>query len=82
MTLKRPDGPEFLRWRQGHRPDPGDRESWWGGWHDAVRDAVARGVVVRRARIVSEPLSDYTRYESDWLPRRRATDLDLPGMDF
>ncbi|WP_441246274.1 DUF6879 family protein [Kitasatospora sp. McL0602] len=54
-----------------------------------------RGVSVRRARIVSEPISAYVRFEYDvtagntaageqvrWLPRRRATDLALPGNDF
>nr|WP_059005721.1 DUF6879 family protein [Streptomyces specialis] len=89
------DDPGFIRWREGKRLDPGDRSSWWGGWHDAVREAVARGVVVRRARIVSEPISDYVRYEFDgtftnlaagelvrWLPRRQTTDIGLPGTDF
>src|SRR5213078_2293926 len=57
---------------------------------------VGRGVEVRRARIVSEPVSEYIRFEHyltpfvnvrageqvRWLPRRRATDLALPGNDF
>ncbi|MGW0537795.1 DUF6879 family protein [Streptomyces sp. NPDC003032] len=89
------DDPEFIAWQQGKRLDPGDRASWWGGWHDAVTEATSRGVTVRRARIVSEPISDYARYEYDltftnlaagedvrWLPRRRAKDLLLPGTDF
>ena len=89
------DDPEFIAWRKGKRPVPADRASWWGSWHDVVRDATARGVVVRRARIVSEPVSDYVRYEYDgtfaniaageqvrWLPRRRTKDLALPGVDF
>jgi hypothetical protein len=50
---------------------------------------------MRRARIVSEPTSDYIRYEYDgaftnvaageqirWLPRRRASAIALPGNDF
>ncbi len=50
---------------------------------------------MRRARIVSEPISDYIRYEYDgtftniaagedvrWLPRRHTFDLALPGVDF
>nr|WP_221890648.1 DUF6879 family protein [Streptomyces sp. WAC07149] len=89
------DDPEFIAWQQGKRLDPDDRSSWWSGWHDAVREATARGVVVRRVRIVSEPISDYVRYEYDctfanlaageqvrWLPRRRTTDVALPGTDF
>ncbi|WP_329032276.1 hypothetical protein OIE71_04845 [Streptomyces sp. NBC_01725] len=89
------DDPGFIAWQAGARLDPADRASWWGPWHDHVRDATARGVTVRRARIVSEPVSDYVRYEHDltlgnlaageevrWLPRRRTTDLALPGTDF
>lgn len=89
------DDPGFIAWQQGERLDPVDRSAWWGGWHDAVRDAVDRGVTVRRARIVSEPISDYVRYEYDctftniaagesvrWLPRRKTTDLAMPGTDF
>jgi hypothetical protein len=57
---------------------------------------VARGVKFRRARVISEPVSDYIRYEHfitdatniaggedvRWLPRRQASDLCLPGNDF
>ncbi|MGA4842727.1 DUF6879 family protein [Streptomyces sp. G45] len=88
------DDPEFIAWQEGHRLDPSDRDSWWGGWHDAVSQATARGVAVRRARIVSEPVSEYIRYEHDvtftniaageqvrWLPRRQAKDLLVPGTD-
>jgi hypothetical protein len=52
-------------------------------------------VTVRRARIVSEPVSEYIRYEhagtvvnvaageqARWLPRRQASDIALPGNDF
>jgi hypothetical protein len=61
-----------------------------------VREHVARGVRFRRARVVSEPVSDFIRFEYEstaglniaageevrWLPRRRASDLCLPGNDF
>lgn len=89
------DDPDFLEWQRGHRLDPADRASWWRPWLDVVAAAVGRGVVMRRARIVSEPISDYIRYEYDgtftnvaagedvrWLPRRRTRDLALPGVDF
>ncbi|MGW5122951.1 DUF6879 family protein [Streptomyces sp. NPDC004069] len=86
---------EFEAWRGGFRHDPADRASWWRPWLDLVQETVARGVVVRRARIVSEPVTEYIRYEHSgtftnvaageevrWLPRRRASDIPLPGNDF
>jgi len=55
----------------------------------------SNGVVMRRARIVSVPVGEYTRYEHSltftnivageeirWLPRRHASTLALPGNDF
>ncbi|MFE2105450.1 DUF6879 family protein [Kitasatospora sp. NPDC059463] len=91
-----PGDPEFARWRAGHRygNDPARLPDWWGPWADLVGETTRRGVVVRRARIVSEPVTDYIRYEHDltfaniaagelvrWLPRRRAADIALPGTD-
>jgi hypothetical protein len=85
----------FADWRAGARLDPADRDSWWRPWLDLIATTVARGVVVRRARIVSEPVSEYIRYEHSftftnvaageqvrWLPRRDASALALPGNDF
>ena len=53
------------------------------------------GGMVRRARVVSEPLTEYVRWEHDyavtniaagedvrWLPRRQAKDLAVPAVDF
>lgn len=86
---------DFAAWKAGHRDDPGDRASWWNDFKQMVSDAVARGVVVRRARVVSEPVTDYIRFEYDstfaniaagesvrWLPRRLASDLCVPCNDF
>lgn len=69
--------------------------AFWPQWLPLVHAAVTRGVVMRRARIVSEPVTDYIRYEHAitvlnlqagedvrWLPRPRAADLALPGADF
>ncbi|MEU7649176.1 DUF6879 family protein [Streptomyces huasconensis] len=74
---------------------PADDSEFWGGWLPLVERTVARGVTVRRARIVSEPVTDYIRFEHAitdancrageevrWLPRRRASTLALPGNDF
>ncbi|MCX4973159.1 DUF6879 family protein [Streptomyces sp. NBC_00620] len=85
----------FVDWRAGLRHDPADRASWWRPWLDLIQETVGRGVVVRRARIVSEPVSEYTRFLYDgtftnvaageqvrWLPRRQASDIALPGNDF
>jgi hypothetical protein len=85
----------FEAWRNGHRLDPADEAEWWRPWLDLIQETVARGVVVRRARIVSEPVTDYIRFEHSgtftniaageqvrWLPRRRASDIALPGNDF
>jgi hypothetical protein len=85
----------FAAWKNGFRHDPDDRSSWWRPWLDLVSRTVGRGVVIRRARIVSEPVTEYIRYEHSgtftnvaagelvrWLPRRLAYDLALPGADF
>jgi hypothetical protein len=85
----------FSAWKAGHRLDPADRGSWWNEFLQQIADAVARGVSVRRARVVSEPVTDYMRYEYDitfrnivagesvrWRPRRLASDLCVPCNDF
>jgi hypothetical protein len=64
-------------------------------WMSFIRDATQAGKVVRRARIISEPVTDYIRYEwagtapnveagedVRWLPRRLASSIALPGNDF
>lgn len=86
------DDPTFVAWQRGERADPIEQ---WRPWVDLVQSTIARGVVIRRARVISEPISDYIRWEREvtamniaageqvrWLPRRRATDLALPGNDF
>ncbi|SCD39925.1 hypothetical protein GA0115240_10665 [Streptomyces sp. DvalAA-14] len=74
---------------------PADDSPFWGGWLPLVQRTVARGVKVWRARVVSEPVTDYIRFEHAitdanlrageqvrWLPRRRASTLALPGNGF
>ncbi|GAB3967076.1 hypothetical protein GCM10029978_033620 [Actinoallomurus acanthiterrae] len=88
-----PSDPVFLDWKAGVRIEGSKRYPEWFG---LVRATVARGVQIRRVRIVSEPLADFIRFEYDvteglnvaageqvrWLSRRRASDLALPGNDF
>jgi hypothetical protein len=64
-------------------------------WTDLIRGVTQDGRTVRRARIVSEPVTDFIRYEwagtahivgagedVRWLPRRLASTIALPGNDF
>ena len=89
------DDPLLAAWRAGHRDDPADRDSWWRPWLQTMADTTTRGIDVRRARIVSEPVSEYIRFEYDvtftnvaagervrWLPRARTAGIPLPGNDF
>ncbi|WP_369378320.1 DUF6879 family protein [Streptomyces sp. cg36] len=86
---------DFARWRSTGERDMDPGSPYWAPWVELVRRTVARGVTVRRARIVSEPVSDYIRFEHAgtpvnlgagehvrWLARRHASDLALPGNDF
>jgi hypothetical protein len=86
-----PDDPAFLAWKAGRSvPAPAG-----AAWYDLVREHTARGVEFRRARIVSEPLADYIRFEYEsttfnvaageqvrWLPRNKAPGLLVPLADF
>ncbi|WP_405491046.1 DUF6879 family protein [Streptomyces sp. NBC_00096] len=85
---------DFARWRELGEISPASVEGR-RPWLDLVKEAVSRGVVMRRARIVSVPVSEYIRYEHAgtylnvgagelirWLPRPEAATLALPGADF
>jgi hypothetical protein len=85
---------DFNTWLGTGQRDVDPASEYWAPWVDMISRAVDRGVVVRRARVVSEPVTDYIRYEHAgtvvnvqageqvrWLPRRQATDLLLPGND-
>lgn len=77
--------------RRDHAAEAPERRAWLG----LMRRIAGTGVRVRRARIVSEPVSDYIRFEWHgagpameagedlrWLPRRLASGIALPGNDF
>ncbi|MBB4917648.1 DUF6879 family protein [Streptosporangium saharense] len=86
----------FTRWLADGRPSPVAADSSDEPWMATVAEAVNRGVEVRRARVVSEPVSAYVAWEHAatravniaageavrWLPRWRASKLTLPGNDF
>lgn len=82
--------PRFLRWRE-----TGEIDYDWTRWKGLIGAATARGVQFRRLRVVSEPTSDYIRWEHAitdgnieagedvrWLSRARMFDLMVPGADF
>jgi hypothetical protein len=83
---------EFLR--TGRRDETADAEQR-RHWTGLMRATTGAGKQVRRARIVSEPVADYIRWEwagtplnieageeVRWLPRLRASGIALPGNDF
>jgi len=83
--------PHMARWAAG---EPDDLE-WLQGWCGTLREHVEAGRSVRRARVVSEPLSDYQRWSYSialpmveagedirWVPRRVVSAVGLPGNDF
>ncbi|MFM9447557.1 DUF6879 family protein [Streptomyces acidiscabies] len=87
--------PSFVAWQNGTGDDQAEFDPVKRPWLRLISDIVAKGVEVRRARIVSEPVSEYIRFEHQatpgnvaageqvrWLPRRHASRLALPGNDF
>ncbi len=83
--------PHMAKWTAG---EPDDLE-WLQGWCTTLRGHVEAGKSVRRARIVSEPLSDYQCWSYSiahpmvdvgedirWVPRRRVSSIAVPGNDF
>ena len=83
--------PHMAKWAAG---EPDDLQ-WLEGLCQILRRHVAAGRSVRRARIVSEPLSDYQRWSYSiahpmvaagedirWVPRRLVSSIGLPGNDF
>jgi hypothetical protein len=83
--------PYMAKWAAGEPDDLG----WLQGWCGMLREHVKEGRSVRRARIVSEPLSDYQRWSHSialpmveagedirWVPRRLVSSVALAGNDF
>ncbi len=83
--------PHLAKWEAGE-PDDTD---WLQPWFGTVRAGVQAGKAFRRARIVSEPISDYQKWvlkdshlfvgageDIRWVPRNRVSTVALPGNDF
>ena len=80
--------PHMAKWRSG---EPDDYE-WLSWWLDMLRGHREAGRTCRRARIVSEPVSDYQRWtlshvelfieageDIRYIPRPRLSAIALPG---
>lgn len=83
--------PHMAQWAAGEHDDL----DWLQDWCATLRAHVSAGRSVRRARVVSEPLSDYQRWSYSiahpmveagedirWVPRRLVSAVALPGNDF
>ncbi|TWD80037.1 hypothetical protein FB561_1108 [Kribbella amoyensis] len=83
--------PYMAKWAAG---EPDDLE-WMQEWCRKMRSHVDAGRTVRRAKIVSEPLSDYQRWtqaiigpmvdageDIRWVPRRLTSPICIPGNDY
>jgi hypothetical protein len=83
--------PHMAQWAAGVPDDL----KWLQGWCATLRGHVKGGRSVRRARVVSEPLSEYQRWSHSiatpmveagedirWVPRRLVSAVALPGNDF
>ncbi|GAA5160592.1 hypothetical protein GCM10023321_43590 [Pseudonocardia eucalypti] len=83
--------PHMAKWAAG---EPDDLE-WLQGWCSTLKKHVKAGKRIRRARIVSEPLSEYQRWsyaiahpmvdageDIRWVPRRGVSSIAMPGNDF
>ncbi|MEV0823864.1 DUF6879 family protein [Nonomuraea rubra] len=87
----------YQAWQKGSTVEEiSTLDSYFLPWTRLIQEHVARGVTFRRARVISEPASDYIRYEHAvtpfsnleggelvrWLPRLKARDIAVPACDF
>ncbi|TCC21201.1 hypothetical protein E0H58_25560 [Kribbella speibonae] len=81
----------LARYMAGDRAQP----AWLGEWVDLVRDATATGHRFARVRVVTVPLTDYSRFglwcsefttrageDIRYLPRDQADAADVPDHDY
>lgn len=86
---------DFQRFLNGEHLDKRAEAEARRPWLDKMRAATAAGKRVERVRVVTEPLSDYLRFEMEgtdlniaagedirYLPRQHTAAAQLPGHDF
>ncbi|WP_433015862.1 DUF6879 family protein [Kribbella sp. CA-294648] len=86
------DDPAYVAWQAGD-VDRAIRE--YASWTEIAGSTAARGVEIKRVRVVSEPVSDYIAFEHAvtsrvnivageairWVPRSRVSAIAVPGND-
>lgn len=85
----------FQTWLRGESLNAEAEAEWWRPWFELMSGNKEAGKTPRRLRIISEPVTDYIRFEwldaaelvragedVRWLPRRHTSTLLLPGNDF
>lgn len=91
-------GPGYRAWREGASLEAAAQidAPFVAPWVALVRSTTERGVTFRRARVISEPVTKYIRFEHAatgysnlaggeqvrWLPRPQARGIAVPGCDF
>jgi Family of unknown function (DUF6879) len=88
------DHGRFMKWLAGEGLDPRQEAQWWRPWQEMMSRHREAGRTLRRLRVVSEPVTEYVKFEFldaaqlvragedvRWLPRQRASALLLPGND-
>jgi hypothetical protein len=88
------DHGRFRRWLAGEQFDPLEEAEWWRPWREMMSCHRVAGRVLRRLRVISEPVTRYIEFEYldaaelvragedvRWLPRQLASGLLLPGND-
>jgi hypothetical protein len=81
----------FRKWLSGEPDD----YAWVRDWHELIKAATAAGKTVSRARVVTEPVTDYVRFEHAmarfniaageelyWVPRHLTEHITFPEHDF
>jgi hypothetical protein len=81
----------FQKWLNG---EPDDYH-WITEWHELIKKVTAAGKSVSRARVITEPVTDYIRFEHDltrfnvaagervyWVPRHLTTGIEFPEHDY
>jgi len=88
------DHSRFRKWLAGETFDPQQEAQWWRPWQEMMSRHREAGRTLRRLRVVSEPVTEYIKFEFldaaelvkagedvRWLPRQQAYALLLPGND-